>query len=82
MSGFECRDVTLPTIVAVLLDSSVVLLRELYSERGYGPWIDELHMRLRASLKNHEFAGIPPEEEREQVEAGLAALDALFSVLH
>jgi hypothetical protein len=81
MSGFECRDVTLPTIVAVLLDSSVILLRELYAERGYGPWIDELHARLQMSVKNQEFAGIRPDEEREQVEAGLTALDALFSVV-
>jgi hypothetical protein len=81
MSGFDCKEVTLPTIVAVLLDSSIVLLRELYAERGYGPWIDELHARLRISVKNQEFTGIPPEAEREQVEAGLMALNALFSVV-
>lgn len=81
MNGFECKDATLPTIVAVLLDSSIVLLRELHAERGSGPWIDKLHAQLRTSVKNQEFGGIPPEEEREQVEAGLTALDALFSVI-
>ena len=47
MSGFDCREASLPTVVAALLDSSLVLLQELYRERGHGPWVDELYFRLR-----------------------------------
>ena len=81
MSGFNCTESTLPTVAAVLLDTAVALLRELYAERGPGPWVDDLHKHLATSLKNQEFVGIPPEAEREQIKAGLKALAALFSAV-
>jgi hypothetical protein len=79
MSGFDCTESTLPTVVAALLDSSVNLLRELYAERGCGPWVDELHQALRNAVKNQDFTGIPLEAEAEQVEAGLRAVDTVFA---
>lgn len=81
MSGFDCREASLPTVVAALLDSSLVLLQELYRERGQGPWVDELYFRLTNAAKNQDFIGIPPAAEREQVEAALDALDAVFAAV-
>ena len=81
MPGFDCKESTLPTVIAALLDTSIVLLGELHMERGDGPWADVLQEHLAMLIKNREFSGISMEAEKENVEAGLAAVQAIFSTL-
>ena len=81
MPGFDCKESTLPTVIAALLDTSIVLLGQLHMERGDGPWADELQEHLARLIKNRDFSDISMDAEKENVEAGLAAVQAIFATI-
>jgi hypothetical protein len=82
MAGFDVKGKTLPTVTMRLLHAAIIILDQLHEHRGTGDWLGELHDVIIRPVKHQRFEETAFEEEIEQIDAALLAIDALFSTVN
>ena len=74
--NFQESDAT--SVVAALLELSGALLDELLIERGAGAWMHDMHRRVADTVGMQNVHGLTDGQQERGIDAGLAAVDAVF----